>query len=437
MAKLNVKRESIKTHEGATAKHINAELQLRRSVMACLLWEGQFYEDGQEIAGRIASLIKEVDPLKVSLIATEARQKMKLRHVPLLITREMARLPSHRHLVATTLFNVIQRADELTEFLAIYWKDGRCPLSAQVKKGLATAFRKFSAYDLAKYNRDGTVKLRDVLFLCHANPMTTEDAETWKKLIAGKLEPPDTWEVALSASKGADKKAVWERLIGEQKLGALAYIRNLRNMREAGIDHKMISKGLLRVNTARVLPFRFIAAAVYNPTLEPELEKLMFSSLQEVESLPGETAIVVDCSGSMTSKLSEKSQMTRNDAGCALAMLLREMCVDGCDIYAFGSHTKQLPPRRGFALRDVIRNSDVGYSTVLGDCIRTVSRTEYDRIIVVTDEQSHDTVPNPRGTGYVINVASCQNGIGYGPWIHIDGWSEAIVSYIKTLESES
>jgi len=34
-----------------------SSLQLRRSVLACLLWEDQFYEDGVEIAGRILSLV--------------------------------------------------------------------------------------------------------------------------------------------------------------------------------------------------------------------------------------------------------------------------------------------------------------------------------------------------------------------------------------------
>jgi hypothetical protein len=37
--------------------------------------------------------------------------------------------------------------------------------------------------------------------------------------------------------------------------------------------------------------------------------------------------------------------------------------------------------------------------------------------------------------GYVINVASNRNGVGYGQWIHIDGWSEAVVDYIAALES--
>lgn len=44
-------------------------------------------------------------------------------------------------------------------------------------------------------------------------------------------------------------------------------------------------------------------------------------------------------------------------------------------------------------------------------------------------------VPRPRGKGYVINVASNRNGVGYGAWTHVDGWSEAVVEYIAELEA--
>jgi 60 kDa SS-A/Ro ribonucleoprotein len=43
-------------------------------------------------------------------------------------------------------------------------------------------------------------------------------------------------------------------------------------------------------------------------------------------------------------------------------------------------------------------------------------------------------VPAPKGKGYVINVASYKNGVGYGKWTHIDGWSESVVEYIRVLE---
>src|SRR6266851_4498200 len=106
------------THEGAPARNISPELQLRRSVLACLLWERQFYEDGVEIAGRIAELVPKVAAEKVAALAVEAREQMKLRHAPLLTVREMARHKTHRALVAGTLARVIQRADELAEFVA-------------------------------------------------------------------------------------------------------------------------------------------------------------------------------------------------------------------------------------------------------------------------------------------------------------------------------
>jgi 60 kDa SS-A/Ro ribonucleoprotein len=263
---------ALRTHEGAPARSIDAELQLRRAVMACMLWEDQFYEDGVEIAGRISALVAKVEPEQVRAIAIEARERMKLRHAPLLLVREMARLMTHRHLVAETLARVVQRADELAEFLAIYWKDGKQPVSAQVKKGLATAFTKFDAYALAKYNRDGQVKLRDVLFLSHAKPINTAQAELWKQLVNDVLPVPDIWEVRLSA--GNDKRESWESLLRERKLGALALLRNLRNFAQCGVDEHLVLTALREVRTERVLPFRFVAAARYAPQWEQELQSV-------------------------------------------------------------------------------------------------------------------------------------------------------------------
>jgi 60 kDa SS-A/Ro ribonucleoprotein len=418
------------THEGAPARNISSELQLRRSVLACLLWEDQFYEDGVEIAGRIQSLVSKVTAEAVAALAVEARGKMKLRHVPLLLVREMARLKTHRELVSRTLTQVIQRADELAEFVAIYWKDGKVPLSAQTKKGLANAFHKFDEYQLAKYDRDGPIRLRDVLFLCHAKPRDVEQAALWKRLIEGELQTPDTWEVALSS--GADKCDAWERLLRERKLGALALLRNLRNMKQAGVDEPLVLGGIDAMNTGRVLPFRFLAAARYVPQWEEALERAMLSSLTEQEKFPGRTVLLVDISGSMTAALSRRSEMLRTDAAYGLAVLLREIC-EKVAVFTFSDDLAEVPPRRGFALRDALHASQPHNGTYLGRALEKI-RDNYDRIIVITDEQAHDRVPGPRGRGYVINVASNKNGVGYGPWTHIDGWSETVVEYIRALE---
>src|SRR5215468_7456559 len=379
-----------RTHEGAPARHLSPEQELRRSVLACMLWEDQFYEDGVAIGGRIRELVPKVAAEKVAALAVEAREKMKLRHAPLVLVREMARLATHRQLVAETLLRVIQRADELSEFVALYWSEGKQPLSAQVKKGLAAAFTKFDEYALAKYNRATPVKLRDVLFLTHAKPVDAAQAELWKRLVEGELITPDTWEVALSS--GADKRQAWERLLAENKLGALALLRNLRNMAGANVSEKAIRDGLARMKTERVLPFRFIAAARYAPQWEPELEKAMFRALEGQAKLPVKTVLLVDVSGSMDAQLSRRSEMRRNDAAYGLAVLLREIA-QKVSIYSFSDNLVRVPNRSGFALRDAINASQPHSGTYLGKALGEIKES-YDRLIVITDEQSHDPVPN-------------------------------------------
>src|SRR5580698_2321333 len=261
MAKIN-KLMRVFTHEGAKGKRLTPEMELKRALMSCLLWEDQFYEDGVSIADRIKTLVPQVDPQRVAALAILAREDMKLRHAPLLVVREMARHEKHRVLVADTIARIIQRPDEMTELLAIYWADAlgpmqqrkRQPVSAQIKKGLARALTKFDAYQLAKYDRDGAVRIRDVLFLVHAKPKDADQEMVWKQLVDGELAPPDTWEVSLSSGK--DKRATFERLIGQNKLGYLALLRNLRNMENAKVDPKLVEDAILaRKGAANVFPF--------------------------------------------------------------------------------------------------------------------------------------------------------------------------------------
>jgi hypothetical protein len=86
------------------------------------------------------------------------------------------------------------------------------------------------------------------------------------------------------------------------------------------------------------------------------------------------------------------------------------------------------------ALADAIRAATRMGGTQLGAAVSNVTKLPHDRLIVVTDEQSADRVPEPKGVGYMINVASNRNGVGYGKWLHIDGWSDAVVRFIAEHE---
>jgi hypothetical protein len=205
-------------------------------------------------------------------------------------------------------------------------------------------------------------------------------------------------------------------------------------MKDAGVEEEAVIKTLSAVKTERVLPFRFLAAARYAPQWEEPLEQAMYKAIAGREKLAGRTVLLVDISGSMDAPLARRSQMLRMDAACGLAVLLREVC-DAVEVYSFSDRLVRVPSRRGFALRDAIVSSQPHSGTELGRALTSL-RTAYDRIIVITDEQSHDRVPAPNGRGYLVNVASARNGVGYGAWTHIDGWSEAVVDYVRSLEVE-
>jgi hypothetical protein len=350
----------------------------------------------------------------------------------------MARHEKHRALVADTLDRVLQRPDEMTELLAIYWADAlgpmqqrkRQPVSAQIKKGLARALTKFDAYQLAKYDRDGAVRIRDVLFLVHAKPKNAEQEKVWKQLVDGELASPDTWEVSLSSGK--DKRATFERLIAENKLGGLALLRNLRLMQNAGVARATIAEAIAAMRTDRILPFRFITAARYAPDFEPELEAAMLKSIKDYPRLSGRTRLLIDVSGSMFTPLSAQSEMTRAEAACGLAILAREVC-DEVEIFTFSQDVIKIPPRRGFALRDAIIGSQPHGGTFLGKAVTEIDR-KGDRLIAFTDEQSHDSVPAPKARGTMVNVASYQHGVGHGAWTRVDGFSEAVIGWIALSE---
>ena len=430
-----------KTHEGAPAARINPTQSLRRLVLSCMLFEDQFYIDGQSAADMIHAAADKVSIDELAALAIEARSSFNLRHVPLWLLVKLIERGRGNALVSDTIAKVIQRADELGELLALYWKGGKRPLAKQLQKGLARAIGKFDEYRLAKYDRDGAVKLRDVLFLSHAKPKDEAQAALWKRLVDKELATPDTWEVALSA--GADKGETFTRLMTEGQLGYLALLRNLRNMAQAGVDPSIVKAAIIarKGGAHRVFPFRYVAAARAAPQFEPALDQALCEAIAEMPVLSGTTAVLVDVSGSMDAKMSGKSDMTRMDAAATLASVIP----GDLRVFTFSNALIEVPARRGMGGVDAVIRSQPHGGTALGAAVDTLNRTTrmsasgqipaFDRLIVITDEQSADRVPDPTAPrAYMVNVAAYQNGVGYGRWVHLDGFSEAILNFIGEHE---
>lgn len=423
------------THEDAKAVTITPLQQLRRSVMSCLLWENEFYEHGETIAERIRGLVKQCSPADVVAIAVEAKEKMRLRHVPLFLAREVARSEEGRKELKNLIPHLITRPDDITELLSIYFLDKKVARQAaklpnQLKKHLGESFKKFDEYQLAKYNGGKkTVSLKDAMKLTHPSTKDAEQLALWGRLIKDELATPDTWEVEISGS--TDKKASWERLLVENRLGGLALLRNLRNMAKVSVDEDLIRVGINGINAGRLLPINFISASKYNPQFEPLLEKKFLECFSNKPKMPGKTVILVDISGSMDMKLSGKSELDRIDVACSLAMIGAEL-FEELRVFTFSNQMVEVPVRHGFALRDAIIRSQPHNGTDLGRAVAAIPGEV--RLIVITDEQS--STPVPQRKGYMVNVASAKNGVGYHQWTHIDGWSDKVFSFIFEKEAQ-
>lgn len=452
----------LRTHEGGPAARTPALEELTRAVSTCLLWENGFYEGGDSIAQRVADLCDRVDLEDIGALAVTARYDLKLRHVPLWLCIQLVRINSTRKtgsdVPSQTIFAVINRPDELTELLALYWREGKRPLAKQLKKGLALALTKFEGeHTLSKWNRDSAVRLRDLLFLVHASPepgtgigcftspiskpgyqrgatYRNKDGQgvLWAKLVVGTLETPETWEVLLSS--GEDKKATWEYLMLEKKLGIIAALMNCRAMLEAGVDRGLIRQYLLeKAPGSWALPFRFISAAKHAPALASDLSDAMLLAIQGRQHLSGETAVVVDVSGSMDAPIAAKSTLTRIEAAGSLAVLIREIC-DNSRVFTFSNELVEVDNYRGLPLIRVIHLSQQHGGTYLRGALEAVKSVcpQAERVVVITDEQSHDgNLPAWTKYAYLMNVAGSQPALSLaGGWKRVNGFSERLVDWI-------
>jgi hypothetical protein len=486
-----------RTHEGGYAPLLGDLEMLRRSTLTYLLGEDQFYESGQSISDRIASLVPKVDPEDVYNLAIEAKNIMKLRHVPLLLAVEMLKYPEHKKLVRKLTARIIQRPDEITEILSIYWKNDVTPvrnkegefisqraapgrkIPMQLKRGCQDAFAKFDQYQMLKWQeRDKPVSMRDAICMIHPDPtlairqsynITTSMADVYKGIVQKTALAPDTWEFQLSKAGKEAKKDIFTDLLTKKELGAFALIANLRGMIECGVDLDMIRIALCNMNVERVLPYRFITAARYAPSLKAEIQQAMFRCIEGIDKLPGKTILLVDISSSMSSPMSRRrdgrsSELKRIDGAAALCILAQSICAE-TSIYLFNTNTytvkdklidrvnetkaktlwyddrsitnKQFKSQLvGFELSEAIGQMVTG-GTDLQQAVSYINKKEeYDRFIIFSDDESSTSPENPKALGFSINIASSSLGVAYDNWCKISGFSENVLTYITEYEKD-
>ena len=395
--------------EGGIAFRPDAKMELVLRTVSSLIGEDGFYKSGSDLDADLRAAIHSVaqtEPEFILKLALYARTHMYLRTAPVVLMGEYAMsagkgtVPNARKYLTAT----IQRADEITELMAYVMAQnasrhafkGKIPQI--VKRAVADAFGKFDAYQLAKYNRDGAVTLRDALFLSHAKA-TPKNAEALDALVKGTLAPADTWEVMISA-QGSTKEN-WEKIL--PKMGYMALLRNLRNLLDKGVDMAPALKRLTdpkEVAKSKQFPYRFVSA--YKELEDkPNSGKVLAAlsdavdlSVQNVPEFSGRTFVTCDISGSMDHTVSGKSKIRMNEIGCLFGAIMHKKSADSVvSVFATDHVPISLNPRDSLFtnMKKMLRQDTHGCGT---DAYKVMNylvdnKVFVDRIVLFSDMQCY------------------------------------------------
>ena len=418
----NTRDKKTVNYEGGTAySPDDSRIKLTLMTLSTLFNENKFYVSAQEHDTEIVNLIHaaaQKDPEFVLQLAKFLRNNMYLRSAPIVLLTEASMINECKPYVRKYTPEVIKRPDELTEVIA-YWinrhgdigRKGTVPFPNSLKKGLADAIKQLDEYQLWKYNRNGIVKLRDVINIVHPEPESIKQSDLFRYLLdetvtdniekitaikkfselSKKLPVTDpkiqkliekgsiTWEVAVSAY--GNKKEVWDSL----NLPFMAGLRNLRNIINTGAENAL-EKTLDKlenpdaVKHSKQFPFRFYSAynevleidvlemntneQAYNRTIEA-LRKAIEVSIQNVPALEGQTVIAVDTSGSMEYSISRKTKMTYKEIATLFGAMSFKVNKNS-KIYAFATHIEAVPidnKKNTFEIMEQIIKTYVGGGT--------------------------------------------------------------------------
>ena len=444
--------------EGHVAYAMKDKEKLVTQILTNFFQESKFYGDNsKEMCELIPSVIKQ-DPQFVSNLAVFARREFNMRSVAHVLTGYLANIPEGKPYVKRTVEGVTLRGDDATEILSFYLSTFGKPIPNSLRRALKGVFATFDAYTLAKYKGEGhAVKMRDILRICRPHPETEEQSAMWKQLLDGTLPTPLTWESELSAN--GNNKETWEKLIDSGKVGYMALLRNLRNIVNAKPDNiNKVWETIAdpeRVRKSRQLPFRFLSAyrglpAGCGSKACDALEDAVEASCANIPRLPGRTVIAVDVSGSMSSKVSAKSDVRCCEIGMMLGLIANRICDDAV-LYEFNGAIgeRSVSHRQGILYTCAHEAKASGGTDMRLPFMKMISDgIKADRVIIISDNECNYGERTVQSFAY-----QYRRTISPGLWVHaidlqgygtqqfcgpktniIAGWSEKVFDFILLAE---
>lgn len=438
--------------------------KLVTQVLTTFFGEQKYYGDTSNDLVKNAEHIAKREPRFVSNLARVARKEYHLRSVSHVLTCVVAHEVESKPFIKETVYDVVERADDITEILACYLSMYGKPIPNGLKKALGTALTKFNEFQISKYNGgDKSIKFRDVLRITHVKPKNNREQELFNKIMNDTLPIATRWETELSA-KGNNKET-WESLIENNQVGYMAMLRNLRNILNANPDN--ISKVFAKLEDkeevlkSKQLPFRFFSAyreVMGLPNCSSKvldvLENAIEYSVANLPKLEGKTVIAIDVSGSMGSVISSKSTVRCCDIATLLGVLASRMCEDYI-VYTFDNYleTKTFSSRSGI-IDTTLKTSCYGGGTNIKLPLEKmlIDGVYADRLIILSDNEINNRYCGYSGTCQTI-ANNYRDKVNPNLWVHaidlqgygtqqfiggntniVAGWSERLLEFITLAE---
>lgn len=345
----------------------------------------------------------------------------------------------------------IFRPDDMAEILAAFSSANKVKATNAMKKGFADAIERLDAYSILKYKP----ALIDVINLVHPDPKRSKAFVTYNDekitaidaVIRGYAVSADTWEAAQSDAGQEVAKAVkagkiskseaevilteakaenWTDLLTEGKLGALAALRNIRNILKVTNSEKtlrmlelLLSDGDV-IRKAKIMPYQIDLA---NEVLKAEFRTMEGRQISSAllkgyeaavpnlaEILPGRNLVIIDISGSMTTGVVDPNRKTNYVSSCMDKAALIGATIakaTNADVIVFGGHAEWRNYNINadvFSIANQLKGNLGSTNLASAWQLAAQSGKHYDRVFILSDNECNRGNTYSSYTNYVRTV---------------------------------
>ncbi|HLO11096.1 MAG TPA: TROVE domain-containing protein [Pseudoneobacillus sp.] len=432
-----------------------------------------FYADKNELLKEAHSMhdaMMKQDPLFAAKALKFARNKGYMRLQP---TLGLAKLASaNKELFKQAFPGVISIPSDLQDFFTMINGMGRGEGGRAIKGAAAKFMNKLSEYWAIKYNGQGRgYAVSDIIATTHPKPVNAKQQAIFAYLMGKQydrnlLPQIDAYEALKKATNDDEiiklihegrlphevvtgvvskpSAKVWEAIMANMPIFAM--LRNFNTLERAGVLDKNMDLVKAKftkdaVLNSKILPYQLLTAMnnITNNKVKDYIRMAIEYSIENIPDIPGETAIHLDKSGSMSGQY----LMTAGIFGFGLYKK------SNAEFKLFNTHVEDANASMVDSVLTQASGLRASGGTDTGACLRDMisRKKKVDNIIIITDEQqnagssfysallTYRKQVNKDVKAFIIDIAPYRNSM-VPPTdkntFYIYGWSDQVLKFISS-----